>query len=240
MLIATAKIRVHVRKHFQVRELAATHTLEQMRRVRMLEKQVAWEREGGFDRIDTITEIHKETLRRLHTGFDPGSVYAGIYNDRRPPTPEEFTLDMNVGVESLRMELLMSEQPPPQYDLPPRARRSPVPPPPESPLIVRPDMKEEIPLERAQLLGGEGKVVPNREYPALKSQPTGTRMEELEEPHPAMQQTDQRGIFPFQVDIDCFLHIDCTRIPEQGGALSFHADVEVNPETTTPQVTARQ
>ena len=50
-----------------------------MRRVRMLEEQDAWEREGGF-------ETHAQTLRRLHAGFDsepllyriiPRTIYAG-------------------------------------------------------------------------------------------------------------------------------------------------------------------
>ena len=64
------------------------------------------------------------------------------------------------------MELLLSEQPPSHYDFQPRARRSLIPPPPEILLVVRPDMKEEIPQEPAQCLGGEGKVVLKSECPA--------------------------------------------------------------------------
>ena len=56
-----------------------------MRRVRMLEKQAAWKREGGFDRIKTITQMHEETRRRSYAGFDPGPFYTGLYNPRRPP-----------------------------------------------------------------------------------------------------------------------------------------------------------
>ena len=53
------------------------------------------------------------------------------YDTRRPPTPEEFTMAMKVEVNRLRLELLLSQPPPPQYDLPPR--RSPARPPPVSP-----------------------------------------------------------------------------------------------------------
>ena len=68
--------------------------------------------------------MHEQTLRRLHEGFDSEPLYFGLYNPRRPPTPEEFTLNMNVEVKSLRLKvLLLQPLPPPQYDLSPR--RSP-------------------------------------------------------------------------------------------------------------------
>ena len=68
--------------------------------------------------------MHEQILRRLHTGFDLEPLYTGLYNPRRPPTPEQFTLDMNVEVESLRLEVLLSQPlPPPQHDSSPR--RSP-------------------------------------------------------------------------------------------------------------------
>ena len=73
----------------------------------MLEKQVAWRRESDFDRINTIAEMH-EILRVLQAGFDLEPFYTGIYNARRPPTPEEFTLDLKARVKSLRMEFLLS------------------------------------------------------------------------------------------------------------------------------------
>ena len=100
-----------VRKRIWARELAAAHKLEQIRRVRMIEKRVAWKKEGG--KIEIIAGMHEETLRRLRAGFDSEHFYTGSYNPRRPPTPEEFTLDLKVEVESLRMELLFSQQLPP-------------------------------------------------------------------------------------------------------------------------------
>ena len=89
-------------------ELAVSHKLEQIRRVRMVEKEVVWKREIAFDMIEVIAEMHEQTLRRLHAGFDSEPLYTGLYNPRRSPTPETFTLDMNVEVESLRLEVLLS------------------------------------------------------------------------------------------------------------------------------------
>ena len=88
MLKDLTEIRGRVHRLIRVRELAASHLLEQMRRVRMLEKQAAWEREGGFDRIEITAQRHEDTLRRLHAGFDLELFYTGLYYPRRPPTPE--------------------------------------------------------------------------------------------------------------------------------------------------------
>ena len=68
--------------------------------------------------------MHEYILRCLHAGFDLEPLYTGVYNPRWPPTPEEFTADMNVAVGSLRLEILHGQLPsPPQYDL--TSRRSP-------------------------------------------------------------------------------------------------------------------
>ena len=49
-----------VRERIRARDLASSHGLEQMRRLWMLEEQKAWKREGGFDRIEAIAEMHAE------------------------------------------------------------------------------------------------------------------------------------------------------------------------------------
>ena len=79
-LVHLAITRGRVSKLIRVKELAVTHTLEKGQRLQMLENQAAWKREGDFDRIKTITEMHAETLRRMHVGFDPGPVYTGLHN----------------------------------------------------------------------------------------------------------------------------------------------------------------
>ena len=82
----------HGRVHRLIRgrELAATHTLEKIRRARMLEKQAAWKGESGFGRIETISEMHAEILRRMFAGFAPEYFYTGLHNPRRPPTPKNL------------------------------------------------------------------------------------------------------------------------------------------------------
>ena len=105
-----------MREFIWYRELALSHKLEQMRRVRMLEKQAAWKEDGCFDSIDIIAEMHEQTLRRLHAGFDLKPLYNGLYNPRWPPNPIEFTLEMSVEVDILGMEVLFAQLPtPPQY-----------------------------------------------------------------------------------------------------------------------------
>ena len=58
---------------------------------------------------------------RLRAGFDSELFYTKLYNPRGPQTPEEYTLEMRVHVERLRMEILLSQPaPPPQCDSSPR------------------------------------------------------------------------------------------------------------------------
>ena len=42
-----------------------------------LEEQEAWKREGGFDRVEIIAEMHAHTLR-LDAGFDSEPLYTGL------------------------------------------------------------------------------------------------------------------------------------------------------------------
>ena len=52
--------------------------------------------------------------------FDSKPLYIGLYNTRWAPNFEEFTLEMSVEVERLRLEILFSQPPPPpQYDISP-------------------------------------------------------------------------------------------------------------------------
>ena len=56
--------------------------------------------------------------------FDLEPLYTGPYNPQRLLSPQEFTAEMNVEVESLKLEILLAQiPPPPQYELLPR--RSP-------------------------------------------------------------------------------------------------------------------
>ena len=109
----------HLRETIRVRELAATHRLEKMRRLRMLEEQKAWKREAGFDYTDTAAEMD---ARRSRTNLVSESLfYSKIFNPRCPHTHEEFALEMRVDVERLKMKIVLSPPAPwPQCDPLPR------------------------------------------------------------------------------------------------------------------------
>ena len=113
----------HLRETVRVRELAATHRLEQMRRLWMLEKQKAWKREFGFDRIEKAAEMG-EKRSRTNLVSEP-FFYSNMLNLRRPHTPDEFTFEMRVDVERLRIAITLS-QPAPQPQCDPSPRRAAV------------------------------------------------------------------------------------------------------------------
>ena len=109
-----------LRETIRVRELAATHRLGQMRRLLMHEKQKTWKREFGFDRIETVAEID---VKRSYTSTSPVPdpfFYQNMVVPRHSHTPAEFTLDMKVDVEGLRMKTILSQPAPPQCDPLPR------------------------------------------------------------------------------------------------------------------------
>ena len=82
-----------------------------MRRLRMLEEQKAWQREGGFDRIETAAEMDAQ---RFRTSFVSEPFYSKMCNPKWPHNPDELTLEMRVDVERLRMEIVFS-QPAPRH-----------------------------------------------------------------------------------------------------------------------------
>ena len=94
-----------LREFIRVSELAATHRLGQRRRLRMLEEQEAWKREAAFDYIDTATEMDAQ---RFRTNFiSEPFFYSNMFNPRWPHTSDEFTLEMRVDVERLRMKIVL-------------------------------------------------------------------------------------------------------------------------------------
>ena len=103
----------------RVGELAATHRLGKIHRLRMLHEQKAWKREAGFDYSDTAAEMD---ARRSRTNLvSEPFFYSKMFSPRCPNTHEEFTLQMRVDVEGLRMEIVLSQpEPPLQCDASPR------------------------------------------------------------------------------------------------------------------------
>ena len=63
MIANVEATRWRLRECIRVRELAATHRLGRMRRLRMPEEQKAWNREAGFDRIEITAEMDAQRFR---------------------------------------------------------------------------------------------------------------------------------------------------------------------------------
>ena len=71
----------------------------------MFEEQKAWKRDAGFDRIETAAEMDAQRFRTSLVS-EP-FLYSNMSNPRRPHTPDEFTLEVRVDVERLRMEIIL-------------------------------------------------------------------------------------------------------------------------------------
>ena len=87
---------------------AATHRLGQMRRLLMHEKHKAWKQEFGFDRIETAAEMDERRSRTSTSPVPNPFFYRNMAIPRHPHTPDEFTLEMKVDVEGLRMEIILA------------------------------------------------------------------------------------------------------------------------------------
>ena len=84
----------------------------------MLEEHKAWKREVGFNRIETAAKMDAQ---RFRTSLVSEPFYSKMYNPRRPHNSDEFTLEMRVDVECLRMEIIFSQLAPrPQCEPLPR------------------------------------------------------------------------------------------------------------------------
>ena len=109
-----------ISKNVKVTIWAATHRLGQMRCLLMHEKHKAWKREFGFDRIEMATEMD-EKRSRTSTSPVPNPFFSrNMVNPSHPHTPDEFTLEMKVDVEGLRMEIILSQPASSQCDPSPR------------------------------------------------------------------------------------------------------------------------
>ena len=109
-----------LRETIRVAELAATHRLGKMRRLLMHKKHKAWKREFGFDRIETAAEMDEKRSRTSTSLVPDPFFYRNMVIPRRPHTPDEFTLEMKVDVESLRIKIILSQPALSQCDPSPR------------------------------------------------------------------------------------------------------------------------
>ena len=109
-----------LRETVRVAELAATHRLGQMRRLLMHEKHKTWKREFDFDRIETAAEMDEKRSRTSPSPVPNPFFYQNMVIPRHPHTPGEFSLEMKVDVEGLRMEIILPQLASSQCDPSPR------------------------------------------------------------------------------------------------------------------------
>ena len=99
---------------------AATHRLGQMRRLLMHEKHKVWKREFGFDRIEMAAEMDEKRSRTSTSPVPNPLFYRNMVIPNHPHTPDEFTLEMKVDIEGLRMEIILSQPTSSECDPSPR------------------------------------------------------------------------------------------------------------------------
>ena len=176
-----------------------------MRRLRMLEEQKAWKREAGFDGIDTAAEMDAQ---RFRTKLVSEHFYSKLFNPRWPHTPNEYTLEMRVDVERLKMGIILSQPaPPPQCDLLPR--RLP-----------------------AVDTGSEGPGTQRR------SHAIGTGSDEPGVSRAETQSTEREESFPLQASVDGFLRFNCTSPEQECILSQPAVGIDDNDEATTSKVQA--
>ena len=86
----------------------------------MHEKNKTWKREFSFDRIETAAEMDEKRSRTSTSPVPDPFVYRNMVIPRRPHAPDEFTLEMKVDIEGLRMEIILSQSASLQCDPSPR------------------------------------------------------------------------------------------------------------------------
>ena len=86
----------------------------------MHEKHKTWRREFGFDRIETATKMDEKRSRTSTSPVPDPFFYRNMAISRRPHTPDEFTLEIKVDVEGLRMKIILSQPASSQCDPSPR------------------------------------------------------------------------------------------------------------------------
>ena len=109
-----------LRETIRVAEFAATHPLRQVRCLLMHEKHQTWKREFGFDRIETAAEMDEKRSRISTSPVSDPFFYRNMVIPRRPHSPDEFTLEMKVDVEGLRLEIILTQPASSQCDPSPR------------------------------------------------------------------------------------------------------------------------
>ena len=79
-----------------------------MRSLLLHERHKVWKREFGYDRLETAAEMDEKRSRISTSAVTNPFFYRSMVIPNHPHTPEEFSLQMKVDVEGLRMEIILS------------------------------------------------------------------------------------------------------------------------------------
>ena len=162
----------------------------------MHEKHYVWKREFGFDRIETTAEMDEKRSRTSTSPVQNPFFYRNMAIPSHPHTPDEFTLEMKVDVEGLRMEIILSQPASSHFDPSPRH-------------AAVDTVSEEPGTPQQSPAISTGPVEPGTppQSPAIStgSGPEASRVEtQMEE-----------EIFPFATSMDTFLHSNCTSLEQE-------------------------
>ena len=128
MLAKLDAIRERLHKLVLVREIAASHRLDQMNHLRLQKKLTTWRRNNCCERNETLAVRQRRTQGRVCSVDNPGHFESKVYFElQRPPSPQEFTGSMWADVNRLREKILPPQSPQSDFS----SRRSAARPPPQ-------------------------------------------------------------------------------------------------------------
>ena len=189
-----------------------------MRRLLMHEKHKAWKREFGFDRIETAAKMNEKRSRTSTSPVPNPFFYRNMVIPRHPHMTNEFTQEMKVDVEGLRMEIILSQ--PASSECDPSPRRAAV------------DTGSEEPGTSPQspaISTGSEEPGTSQQSPAI-----GSGSEEPGESRAQTQIMKEEYVFPFKTSMDGFLRSNCTSTEQK--CILLQSDVGVNYSKVQPVV----
>ena len=178
---------------------AATHHLGKMRRFLMHEKPKAWKREFDFDSIETAAEMDEKRSRTSTSPVLNPFSYRNMVIPSHPHMPDEFTLEMKVDVEGLRMEIILSQPASSQCD--PSPRRA----------AVNTGSEESgTPQQSPAISTGSGEPGTPPQSPAISTGSPGASQAETQM---------EEEIFSFEASMDGFLNQNFTSTEQESALL---------------------
>ena len=204
---------------------AATHRLGQMRLLLMHEKHKVWKREFGYDRLETAAEMDEKRSRTSTSPVSNPFFYRNMAVPSHPHTPDEFTLEMKVDVEGLRMEIILSQPASSQCD--PSPRRA---------AVDKGSVEPGTPQQSPAISTGPVEPGTQPQSPAISTGSPG--------PSQAATQMEEE-ISPFESSMDGSLSSNCTSLEQEyiliksrGGYILLQVQPEVGMDASNNATTS--